>query len=69
MLAGLPAPPEVSRAEAEASFDPMRMSFLAESRIVDTTRIREILGFTPRYGNAEDGIRASLQAEKDLDQS
>ena len=63
-LAGLPAPPEVSRAEAEASFDPMRMSFLAESRIVDTTQVRETLGFTPRYGNAEDGIRASLKAEK-----
>jgi len=64
-LAGLPAPPEISRAEAEASFDPVRLSFLAESRIVDTTRMHEILGFTPRYRNPEDGIRASLKADKD----
>jgi nucleoside-diphosphate-sugar epimerase len=59
-LAGLPLPPEVSRAEAEATFEPARLSFLAESRIVATTRMREILGFTPRYANVEDGIRASL---------
>ena len=68
-LAGLPAPPGVSRAEAEASFDPMRMSFLAESRIVDTTQVRETLGFTPRYGNAEDGIRATLKSEKNASAS
>jgi nucleoside-diphosphate-sugar epimerase len=62
-LAGLTAPPEISRAEAEASFDPVRLSFLAESRIVDTTRMHEILGFTPRYRDPEDGIRASLLAK------
>lgn len=60
--AGLPAPPMISFTEAERQFSPMRMSFLRESRRIDTTRMRRVLGVTPRYANAEDGIRASLAA-------
>ena len=56
----LPAPPEISMAEARQQFSPMRLSFMSESRIVDTTKMRDVLGVTPRYANAEDGIRASL---------
>ena len=59
-LAGLPAPPRISREEAERQFSPARMSFLNESRVVDTTKMREVLGVTPRYADPEDGIRASL---------
>ena len=62
-LAGLPAPVEVSMDEARRSFSAARMSFLEESRLVDTSRMREVLGFTPCYGDAIDGIRASLAAE------
>lgn len=51
--AGLPAPPELSRAAAG--------KLAAESRVVDTTRMRERLGVIPRYANAEDGIRDSLK--------
>lgn len=58
--AGLPAPPQVSREQAEREFSPMRLAFLSESRIVDTTKMREVLGITPRYADAADGIRASL---------
>ena len=60
LLGGLEAPPEVSRAEAETTFSASRLSFLRESRTLDTTRMREVLGFTPRYGDPEEGIRASL---------
>ena len=58
---GLQAPPVVSRAEAEATFSPMRLSFLRESRRVDTQRMREVLGVSPRYADAADGVRASLE--------
>lgn len=61
--AGLPAPPEISRAEAQRVFSPMRYSFLCESRRLDTNKMRTVLGVNPRYGNAADGIRASLIAE------
>lgn len=59
-LAGFEAPPEISRAEAERTFSETRLSFLRESRTLDTTRMREVLGFFPRFADAEDGIRASL---------
>jgi nucleoside-diphosphate-sugar epimerase len=64
--AGLPPPPTISLAQAEETFSPMRLSFLRESRIVDTTKMREVLGFTPRYTDAADGIAASLREEEDL---
>ena len=59
-LAGLEPPPEIPRSEAEATFSEARLSFLRESRRVDTTKMRETLGYTPRYTNPEEGILASL---------
>lgn len=56
----LPAPPQISRAEAERQFSRQRMAFLSDSRVVDTTKMRDVLGVIPRYTNPEDGIRASL---------
>ena len=61
--AGLPPPPTVTRSEAERTFSPMRLSFLSESRVVDTTKMRETLGVTPRYSDPVDGIAASLAEE------
>jgi nucleoside-diphosphate-sugar epimerase len=61
--AGLPPPPTISFAEAQTTFSPMRLSFLRESRIVDTTKMREVLGVTPKYPNAADGIAASLESD------
>jgi len=58
--AGLPEPPTITRAEAAQQFSPMRLSFLSESRIVDTTKMREKLGVELRYARAEDGIRAAI---------
>jgi nucleoside-diphosphate-sugar epimerase len=56
--AGLPAPREISREQAAQEFSPMRLAFLASSRKVDTTKMRQILGVTPR--TPEEGIRDSL---------
>ncbi len=56
----LEPPPTISMQDAASEFSPMRLSFLKESRNVDTRKMREVLGITPKYANAEDGIRASL---------
>jgi nucleoside-diphosphate-sugar epimerase len=61
--AGLPPPPCVSREEAERTFSPMRLSFLRESRIVDVTKMREVLGYHAVYSDPADGIAATLSAE------
>lgn len=61
--AGLPPPPTVTREEAEETFSPMRLSFLRESRRVDTRKMREVMGVVPRYTNPVDGIAASLAEE------
>lgn len=60
---GLPAPPEISRKQANVEFSPQRLAFMSDARRVDTTKMREVLGVTPRYANPEDGIRASLPKE------
>ena len=57
---GWPVPPTITRERAEATWSPVRMSFFRESRVVDTLRMRQVLGVTPRYTDAADGIRASL---------
>jgi len=58
----LEAPPTISWADAQKEFSEMRLSFLRESRRIDTSKMRDVLGVIPRYSNAEDGIRASLLA-------
>ncbi len=58
--ADLPAPRLISREAAQQEFSRVRLAFLCSSRIVDTTKMREVLGVTPRYANPVDGIEASL---------
>lgn len=58
--AGLDAPPEISMRDAEKEFSSMRLSFLRERRLVNTQKMRDVLGVTPKYANAEHGIAASL---------
>jgi nucleoside-diphosphate-sugar epimerase len=41
--AGLPRPPRITRAEAESTLSPMRLSFLSESRRIDNTRMKQEL--------------------------
>ena len=66
--AGLAPPPLISRDQAQTAFSARRLSFLNESRRVETRKMLEVLGVTPRYANAEDGIRASLAEESSEDQ-
>lgn len=60
MLTGLPPPTLVTRAEAEQAVSPGLWSYLAESRRVDSSRIREELGFAPRFKDLRLGILSSL---------
>lgn len=57
---GLEPPPTIRMAAAKHEFSPMRLSFLRESRRVDTRKMRDVLGVTPRYQDPADGIAASL---------
>jgi len=62
--AGLAKPPELPLAKLLERVTPAMQGFLVESRRVDTRRMREVLGFQPRYAELEAGIAASL-AEQD----
>ena len=62
-LAGLPAPAEITLAQARREWSPARLSFIEESRQLDLTRMTDVLGVSPLYANVEDGIRASLDEE------
>jgi nucleoside-diphosphate-sugar epimerase len=52
--------PKITRAQAQTTLSAARLSFLSESRKLDTTKMRQTLKFTPVYTDAEDGIKASL---------
>jgi nucleoside-diphosphate-sugar epimerase len=59
-IANLPAPPLISRAEAERTATASSWSFLAESRRVDNGRMLRELKVQLEYGDLDQGIRASL---------
>jgi nucleoside-diphosphate-sugar epimerase len=59
-LAGLTPPELISRAQAEQVLSAGLMSFLKESRRVDNSRIRDELGFSPRFKDLRLGILSSL---------
>lgn len=61
--AGLDAPPTISRQKAEKTFSAARMSFLRESRRIDTTRMLDVLKPAMKYADPADGIGASLKQE------
>jgi nucleoside-diphosphate-sugar epimerase len=63
LLAGLAAPPLISREQALVTLPSSRLSFLQESRMLDTRKMRDVLGIQPKYANAEDGIRESLRVD------
>lgn len=59
-LLGMPPPPEVSFEEADLS--PMARSFYSESKRVSNRRMREALGYAPRYPDYRAGLAAILAA-------
>ena len=62
-LTGLPAPPQIAFADARARLSPGMLSFLEESRRVDTRAMRATLGVVPRHATHESGLRAALAQE------
>jgi nucleoside-diphosphate-sugar epimerase len=58
--AGLADPPELPAEELLQLVTPAMRGFLVERRRVDTRRMREALGFHPRYADLDAGIAASL---------
>ena len=53
---GLPRPPRLSRAEAQARLSPMTMSFLSESRRLDNGRMKRELRLKLRYPTVLDAL-------------
>ncbi|MFN6978468.1 MAG: SDR family oxidoreductase [Gemmobacter sp.] len=62
-LLGLPPPPAVPYAEAEATMTPMARGFYAESKRVRNDRIKRDLGLRLLYPTYREGLAAVLAAE------
>lgn len=56
---GLPRPPQISLEQARRELSPGMLSYLAESKRLDTRRMREELGVIPEFGDLDAGLRAS----------
>lgn len=56
---GLPRPPQVAMDEARERLTPQMLSFLTESKRIDTCRLRA-LGWAPRYADLAAGLPACL---------
>lgn len=54
---GLPRPPRVARAEAASRVPPALLSFMSESRRLDNTRLKRILGIRLRYPTVQEGLK------------
>ncbi|MEO8142613.1 MAG: NAD-dependent epimerase/dehydratase family protein [Betaproteobacteria bacterium] len=54
--AGLPRPPRIARAEAAGRLPPELFSFMSESRRLDNTRLKRVLGATLRYPTVREGL-------------
>ncbi|MDM4765444.1 SDR family oxidoreductase [Pelomonas sp. SE-A7] len=57
-LCGLPRPARISRAEAVAQMNPVRLSFLSESRRLANDRLKLELGLRLRYPTVREGLLA-----------
>jgi len=61
--AGLPRPPRIERAHADAQIPPALLSFMRESRRLDNTRMKRELGVRLRYPTVSDGVPARISAK------
>lgn len=57
-LYGLPRPPRVSRAQAQASLPPVMLSFMSESRRLRNARMKQELRVRLRYPTVSEGLRS-----------
>ena len=60
----LPRPPRLPRAQIAAVLSPLTLSFMAESRLIDNTRMRRELRVALRHPTVGDGIAAALNKEQ-----
>jgi nucleoside-diphosphate-sugar epimerase len=58
---GLPRPPRLARAAAQAVISPTMLSFMNESRRLDNTRLKAELKLRLRYPTVDAGIAAALE--------
>jgi len=63
-LYGLPRPPQISRAQAQAVLSGEMLSYLAESRRLDNSKILNELGIRLRYPTLDKGLADSGLARK-----
>lgn len=63
--AGLPRPPRVARAEAGARIPPALLSFMGESRRLDNTRLKRVLGLRLAYPTVREGLKHARIAGAD----
>lgn len=62
---GLPRQPQVSLEEAQRVMSPLMLSYVRETRIVDSSRMIERLGVRLRYPTLEEGLAASLPTKNE----
>ncbi len=60
---GLPRPPCISATQASTALSAEMRSYLAESKRLDTRKMREELGVTPRYPDLHSGLAQCRVAE------
>jgi nucleoside-diphosphate-sugar epimerase len=63
---GLPRQPQVSLEEARQVMSPLMFSYISQSRVVATDRMRERLNVKLRYTTLAEGLAASLPASPNL---
>ncbi|MDP3222043.1 MAG: SDR family oxidoreductase [Rubrivivax sp.] len=57
-VCGLPAPPRISRSDAQQTLGAMQMSFMSESRRLDNKRLKNELRLRLQHPTVEQGLRA-----------
>ena len=61
---GLPRPQQISREEARKILSGEMLSYLAESKRLDITRMRTELGVEPDYADLDQGLSHCVASEK-----
>lgn len=61
---GLARPPQIDPHTAASELSAGMLSYLAESKRIDNRRMRTGLGVTPRYEDLDEGLAASVAAER-----
>jgi len=63
---GLPRPEQISRKEAQHSLSREMLSYLAESKRLDISRMRTVLGVEPDYADLDRGLSDCVASEKEV---